>query len=205
MELKDFTNHSGGAEGADRAWDIIGRKYGFETHIHWRPEHLGNLTPEGRQNMIRDFHNAAKYLGRPSIFRNMELAQRNWFQVHHSEAIYAVARIIAPGDYDGTPTVHFKNETDHENVSGGTGWAVAMAILAGKPVYVFNMFDSQWYTWEPVNGVFILYGGTPTLTEAYAGIGSRAINKMGLAAIEEVYKKTKEKCLTSGIQKPVQE
>src|ERR1044072_8616044 len=172
IDIKDYTNHSGGAEGADMTWDSIGRRYGFDNHVHWRPEHLSNMTPEGRAQMIRDFNQAAQYLGRPSIFRHMEFAQRNWFQVHHSDAVFAIARIITPGDYDGTPTVHYKNETNHDNVSGGTGWACAMAILAGKPVYVFNMTDSQWHIWEPINGCFILYGGTPTLTESYAGIRS---------------------------------
>lgn len=195
MNLNDYTNHSGGAEGADLSWDEIGKKHGFETHIHWRPEHLTNLTPEGRRDMIRAFSEASKFLGRPSIFRNMEFAQRNWFQAHHAEAIYAIARIIAPGDYDGTPLVHFKNETDHENVSGGTAWACAMGILMGKPVYVFNMKDNFWYIWEPENGKFAVHEQTPTLTESYAGIGSRTITKMGLLAIDSVYKKTKEQCL----------
>lgn len=195
IDIKDFTNHSGGAEGADMTWDKMGRKHGFENHIHWRPEHLSNLTPEGHRDMIRAFTDAAKALGRPTVFRGVELAQRNWLQAHHAYAIYAVARIINPGEFDGTPTRHFKNNTGKQVVSGGTGWAVEMAIQMNKTVYVFNMNDNQWYVWNYHNKEF-WPTFIPYLTESYAGIGSRNLTKMGEKAIEEVYLKTKMECLT---------
>lgn len=189
MELKDFTNHSGGCQGSDMAWDEIGRRYGFENHIHWRPEHLKNLTPEGHRNMLRDFNKAAEYLGRPTIFKGVELAQRDWLQAFHSDAVFAIARIIAPGEYDGTPTKHFRNNTDHENVSGGSAWACTVAMQMNKPIYVFDMNKGIWMMWSFSGGEFRLID-TPILTECYAGIGSRNITTAGKAAIESVYKKT---------------
>lgn len=197
MNPIDYTNHSGGAEGADLEWEAIGRKHGFETHIHWRPEHLNNLTPEGRKDMLRAYMNAAKVLARPEIFRGMELCQRNWIPTYHAEAIYAISYIVQPGQID---TRGRENKSGKEVVAGGTGWTVEMAIQMGKPVWIFDMQDNQFYQW--VSDKFVLFTGTPILTETYSGIGARSITNIGKLAIEAVYKKTKEQCLILPIEKP---
>lgn len=187
MDPSKYTNHTGGARGADITWDRIGRRYGVIHHVHWRPSDLETL-PEG---MIEKAHaaveSAAKALGRPSQFKGIELVQRNWLQVHYSEAIYAVSYIVQPGNKDFKG---FINDTGKEVVSGGTGWAVEMAIQAGKPVYVFDMGTDQWYSWDPINARFALWAGVPELTENFAGIGSRHLTPSGVAAIENAYKKT---------------
>ena len=72
-------------------------------------------------------------------------------------------------------------------VSGGTGYAVEMAIQAGKPVYLFDQRTNKWYantdgTWVESN--------TPVLTKNFAGIGSRNISQEGINAIKDVYEKT---------------
>lgn len=188
MEIKDFTNHSGGAEGADTEWDIIGRKYGFENHIHWRPEHLKNLTPEGHRDMLRSYLDAAKTLVRPEVFKGTALCQRNWIPTSYADSIYAISYILAPGQKD---TLGRENKASKEVVAGGTGWAVEMAIQMGKSVYVFDMNDNEWYVWAEPFGEFMKHP-IPVLTEVYSGIGARAITKAGLQAIESVYKKTVE-------------
>ena len=191
MKPIDYSNHSGGAQGADMTWDEIGKKYGFETHIHWRPEHLSILDSEGHNNMLRAYIKAAEALKRPHIFKYMEYCQRNWFQAHHSEAVFAISYIIAPGDKDKN---NRKNETDRETVAGGTGWAVEMAIQMGKPVNVFDMNKNKWYHWGYASQTFVEWPETPWLTETYAGIGARVLTKQGREAIEEVYKKTLQLC-----------
>lgn len=62
-----------------------------------------------------------------------------------------------------------------------------MAILHGKPVYVFDQERNQWY--KNINGTWQI-SDVPTLTRNFAGIGSREINEAGKKAIEDVYKKT---------------
>jgi hypothetical protein len=187
MNPKDYTNHSGGAKGADMMWDEIGRKYGVMEHVHWRPNDLEHLPENILVKMLTDVKNAALILKRPWIgFRGIELVHRNWLQVRYAEAIYAIAHIVIPGntDYRG-----FVNDTGKEIVAGGTGWAVEMAIQAGKPVYVFNMGGDQWHEWCYETSVFTECD-VPILAKDFAGIGSRILTPEGTQAIENVYIKT---------------
>lgn len=188
MTPKDFFNHSGGARGADMMWDTIGRKYGFINHKHWRPEDaaIGTMIIGDRIQILKDVKQAADALGRPSSFKGIELVYRNWFQVYHSEAnIYAIAPIIEPRFMD---MKGFVNNTGKPIVSGGTGWAVEMAIQKKGRIHVF---DRAWYIWDYYANEFTLIdGATPILTPLYAGIGSRIIPASGITAIEDVYKTT---------------
>lgn len=168
----DFTNHSGGAVGADSQWDIVGREFGVTKHNHY---YHGEKTPKGNtkisdEQLAKGWQHvlkANKTLRRkPDNYKS--LLSRNWFQVKNSDAVFAIAPL--------------KSMTE---VEGGTGWAVQMAIDAGKPVYVFS--NGAWTKW---NGYQFENIETPTLTQDFAGIGSRTITKTGIDAIREVYKKT---------------
>ncbi len=188
-----YTNHSGGALGADSSWDEIGRVYGFNNHKHY---YHGSRTPKGNtritdlelQEGIEKVKKTFKILGRPDIPKHYSLIGRNWFQVKNSEAVFAISSIISPGEVDKKG---FKCNALKPIVEGGTGYAVEMAIQAGKPVYVFNQretnFPIGWFIWNPESNTFESID-TPILTKNYAGIGSRDLTKEGLAAIESVYK-----------------
>lgn len=182
MTPKDFTNHSGGAQGADMAWDRIGKTYGFVNHVHWRPEDLSTITDDVYQQIITDVKSAAIALGRPQIFKGIELVHRNWLQVYHSQAnIYAVAPIVQP---TRRGPKGFLNTAGKPIVDGGTGWAVEMAIQKGGQIHVFDTITNQWCIWE--YGEFKA-SAIPILTPLYAGIGSRTITPLGAAAIQDVY------------------
>lgn len=168
-----YTNHSGGAKGSDSAWDFMGRRYGIDDHRHyWHPglpkPILGNieLTDEELEEGWIKVLLANKTLKRqPDKYKS--LLARNWFQVKNSEAIFAIGNVIG------------------SEVGGGTGWATQMAIDAEKPVYAFDQEQNRWFTWK--KSMFIDCD-TPTLTQNFAGIGTRKINQQGIAAIENVYK-----------------
>lgn len=180
-----YTNHSGGAKGSDSVWDYFGRVYGIDDHRHyWHPglqkPPLGNveITDEQLEEGWKRVLLANKTLNRrPEKYKS--LLARNWFQVKDSEAVFAIGTIA-------------DNSTE---VNGGTGWAVQMAIDSDTDVYVFDQEKKQWYVWmegfpgEP--GKFATCS-TPTLTQNFAGIGTRNINKDGIEAIKEVYRKTLE-------------
>lgn len=181
-----YRNYSGGAEGADKEWDRIGREYGFEKHIHFRPSHLKEMNQDQRDTMEDDVFHAAKGLGRPTgDFPGKDLIRRNWLQMFNADAIFAVSRIINPGEKDKG----FINNTGKQNVSGGTAWACEMAIQKGKPVHVFDMSTNKWYLWKVDKFV---EETTPILTERYAGIGSRNLTPEGTQAIHNVYKLTRD-------------
>ena len=92
-------------------------------------------------------------------------------QVKNSEAVFAIA----------------KGFEANGSVSGGTGWAVQMAIDSNKPVYVFLQSTNNWYKRVEDNWVIT---ETPTLTKNFAGIGTRELNESGKQAIRNVYNKT---------------
>ena len=193
--LVGYINHSGGADGSDSVWGEVGEKYGVVSRHYYH----GEKTPKGNveitesqyQEGVQMVMRANKTLRRKPE-KYMDLLARNWMQVKGSDSIFAVGKIV-------------KNIVD-----GGTGWAVQMAIDEGKPVYVFNQevsgkFQVGWYKYDYDTNSFVPTT-TPVLTTNFAGIGTREINNLGVAAIEEVYKNTlrprKQKASLTKILRP---
>jgi hypothetical protein len=182
IATKKYKLHSGGALGADITWEIIGRRFGLTEFNHYFIE--GYKTTKGNASIKMsdklekvidtDLIRANKTLKRSYPTRNAyvnNLLRRNWFQVNKSDSVFAISRI------------------ENDLVSGGTGWAVQMAIDKGVNVFVFCQLNKKWHTYS--SGSWIITE-TPTLTENFAGIGTREIDESGKQAIEEVYKKTFE-------------
>ena len=174
-DMDRFTDHSGGARGSDTAWDYIGKQFGVINFRHyWHPglpkPPLGNIQitddelEEGWERVLF----ANKTLNRmPGKYKS--LLGRNWFQVKNSDAIFAIGNV------------------ERNQVAGGTGWAVQMAIDAAKPVYVFDQKTRQWLSWNRTMFIDCL---APSLTFDYAGIGTREIDVNGAEAIRNTYKRT---------------
>lgn len=170
--LKNYTNHSGGAVGADYEWARQGAPFDVVSRHYWH----GKRTPFGNvQISEEDFEEGCQHVlhanrvlqRRPEL--HMNLLVRDWCQVKYADAVYAIGHL-------------------HRGiVDGGTGWAVQMAIDVGKPVYLFDQKGEQWLTYENDEWVGC---DIPVLTRDFAGIGSRKINESGIKAIGEVYRKT---------------
>lgn len=174
----EYTNHSGGAMGADERWDAIGKMYGFNNHIHYyhvKKTFKGNrpLTneecDEGWDHVLK-----ANLVLKRRPYNYRSLLSRNWFQVKMSDAVFAISSLL-----------------DNKTVKGGTGWAVQMAIDNNKIVYVFDQNQNQWFMFDFNTNQFEKCQ-VPKLTQNYAGIGTREINDNGLLAISDVYEKTLE-------------
>ena len=213
--LRGFTLHSGGAIGADFAWGNIGASYGV-TGKHYfdatdaregkRPPYSNTpITDEDRTLGERKAFYAGKQMGRLGS-RAQKVADplliRDWNQVKNSDMVVAIAqKFDMPGD-------KFSNKSDDERValvpqvSGGTGWAVQMAIAEGKPVFVFNQADGKWYM--NFMGVW-KYAEAPVLSNNFAGIGTRGINAAGEAAIRECYEKTVASINSQSVRPTIEE
>lgn len=200
-DASKYTNHSGGARGADTVWDLLGRAFGVKNHKHYRePGQEGvdsfELQKRGIKSepiSVEDYEEgkqkatiAAEQLGRKISKDYAHYQYRNWAQVKYADAIFAVGvieNIVDKNTKKKIPTV-----------KGGTGYAVQMAINEGKPVYVFDEKTAKWYKMgkSKYSGEQIaVETETPVLTKNYAGIGSRNdITQVGRDAIKEVYNKT---------------
>lgn len=197
--LKNFTLHSGGAKGADFIWGSIGARYGVEGKHYFdaadveskKPPYANTpITNEDRTTGERKAYRAGRIMGR--LKDNAKkvsdpLLIRDWNQVKDADMVVAIAeKFNMPGDKLSDNPTDDRTALQRQ-VSGGTGWAVQMAISEGKPVYVFNQADGKWYmnfmgAWQ--------YAEAPVLTENFAGIGTRKINDSGIAAIRDCYERT---------------
>lgn len=193
LNIQDITNHSGGALGADSMFDTIGREYGFNNHIHY---YHGNKTPLGNTKIsteellegIEEAKKASKILGKSWNNKYASLLGRNWYQVKNSDSIIAIANLIHPNE-EGVRG--YINKTNKTVVSGGTAYAVEMAILHNKSVFVCDLKTKSWYRFE--NNEYVECN-IPILTRNFAGIGSRQDNGImtedSIQAIRDVYENT---------------
>jgi nucleoside-triphosphatase THEP1 len=202
-----YTGHSGGANGADLTWDAEGKPYGVTFRHYYTGVKSDKNAPGGTEdisNLPVAMEGAGKVAQAAKVmwgykYNTMkdERLIRNWAQVVNSETIFAVAPIGKQGDVWSEDRGKKDPRTlkKSEAVQGGTGYAVEMAIQAGKTVYVYNdpnaKADSHlprgWYTW---NGSRFEAIETPILTKNFAAIGSRNISDEAKQAIREVYAKT---------------
>ncbi len=186
----EYTNYSGGATGGDTVWAEIGKEYGLGKQVDYTPATLKKLTPEQLQEVETAYQKAVKDLGRNPLAADTfagGLVRRDYLQAKAADAVYAVSTLIEPGQKDAKGYV---NKTNKKIVSGGTGYAVQMAINLDKTVFVFNQADNTWWMYDNTRGEFGVYGATPILTKKFAGIGTREINEAGKQAIRDVYANT---------------
>ena len=123
----------------------------------------------------------------------LNLIRRNWYQVKHADAVYAVGKIE-----DGSGKETYKGANDaldpslrNKAMRGGTGWAIEMAktntMRKNTPIYVFDQYVNKWNKFNYKSGFFEpIKGMPPKPPRAFAGIGTRKLEKSGEAAIDKL-------------------
>lgn len=127
LEKLGYTLNSGGAKGADSAFEY-GVKDPSKAHI-FTPAHA---TDEARA-IAKELHPSPEHL----YAHALDLFARNTFQVFGINLDTPVDFIVC---YTKDGCEHAK---DRKQASGGTGQAIAMADLKGIPV--FNMSNKNWF------------------------------------------------------------
>jgi hypothetical protein len=194
IKSEEITCHSGGAEGSDTLWEMYAlmhdmkvNAYSYKTKSHKTPNKV-EIDKDDYEEGVEKIKKANKILSRKNIDKHMNLLARNWAQVKYSTEIFAIGHIVKSGDKSKKG---YLVTAKSPSVDGGTGYAVQMAINAGKTVYVFDQDLESWFKWSYILDDFMKMNGTPTIQEKnFAGIGTREINKAGERAIEEVFKKS---------------
>ena len=182
--MKDYPIiHSGGAPGADTVFTETGKSLGFKIVNHSFASHRWNtnfgLLIHSDSELVKGddlLHKAKMYINRPFPTSNLyvnSLIRRNYYQVVDSEGVVAVSRIDKRGV-----------------VEGGTAWAVYMAVSLKIPCYLYDINDLKWKIWD---GIFTECNGPALFKKAFAGIGSREIDKNGEMAIIQYLKKYDQK------------
>ena len=187
----NYSNFSGGARGSDMGWEIIGKKYNVKTVAFSFDKHR-SLSPnrkiltneeltEGWEMVLISASKMGKYVEKSSQYVR-QLLSRNWFQVKNSDALFAIGKILKPGQKGKK----YINKTNMDTVDGGTGYAVMMSIESNKPTFVFDQFQNKWFKWDKE----FVEIDEPILTQNFAGVGTRELNENGINAIKSIYKKT---------------
>lgn len=194
--LSNFIGNSGAAVGGDTIWSEVGKEYGVNFIDHTVNEY-NVLSPERKAVIESAYVKATKIMGRPVIEigrPGAQLVRRDYLQAEAADSIFAISTFIQPGEKDKKG---YTNKTKVPQVEGGTGYAVTMALVLGKPVYVFDQLSKQWFKADYTTDMFgintfnsFVKSETPILTQNFAGIGTREINDAGKQAIRDVYQKT---------------
>lgn len=177
LDPSTCTLYSGGAPGSESAFGEVAAQYGvrevaftFEGHRQARTEGRTVLT-EGElamgdvslayvsKRLRRSYHD------RESLIRGV--LQTIWHMVSRSEQVFVVGAI----QEDGT-------------VRGGTGWAVELASMWSRELWVFDVPTGRWNRWSGR-----AFGpGQPRITSrAFCGTGTRQLPDLGRQAIEELF------------------
>lgn len=193
----NYTLHSGGAIGSDTAWGEVGNQFGIgKLNHYYTGEKSSYNAPNGNVEISEEDYRegaveaarAAKYNWgyQYNTMKDPRLI-RNWAQVKYADAIFAIGSLVEPGEKVFPKQPNDTRVAVNTTVTGGTGYAVGMAILHNKPVYVYDQNRKRWY--KNIDGKWS-ESEIPTLTPNFAGIGTRELTEDGKKAIEEVYKKT---------------
>ena len=181
MQNTNYTCFSGGAPGSDYIFENESIKHNFKVIAYSFDGHNTkslnslilslNQLKEGFKHieiankiLNRNIYNISSYV--------KNLISRDWYQLKNSDTIFAIGSL----------------QTENI-VLGGTGWATQLAIDNKKTVYLFEQNYNQWYYYDYESNKFEIFENIPTLTENFAGIGTRNINNDGINAILSLFKK----------------
>lgn len=172
QSMSDIEMTSGGAYGADTAWDFYARQNGITKINHYRDAENQNLSSSLRQKGVTptvltkeemDFarQKEKEILGKyypDTLTGNLQV--RNFYQVYNADGVFAIAVM----------------NSDNKGVSGGTNTAVQLGIALNKSTYVFDPIQNKWFEYNQTDKVFESCE-TPILTKRFAGVGTRDIQQ----------------------------
>jgi len=167
---------SGGAAGADLAWGAAAAQRG-DAVIHFSFTGHRTAAPRDTRRVLSaaelraaDPHlaRAAAALSRPWPPENhyaRALLRRDWYQVKDSARLYAVASFRRDGQ-----------------IAGGTAWTVAMFMGRADldNAFLFDQEAERWLVWRDE---WVPIAQPPVPSGRWTGIGTRALNAAGAAAI----------------------
>lgn len=163
----DYTNHTGGAYGADTYGCLAGLYCGFKNHNHYRAYDNIKLSKKLRDKGLEAFvldefvikqnrHRINKLLGKnyqDNIQGNLQA--RNYHQVSSSDSVFCFGRV-----------------TGDSSISGGTNTALQLTIILDVNVYVYDIVNFKWLHYNSDTGK-LEDCGSPILTKDYAIVGTR--------------------------------
>lgn len=177
---------SGGAIGSDNVFMTCALNKEIDGEIHSFIGHnMSNNTCKKQpiivMHSLEELDEAIPFLKKANEVLKRKIPQagyirnllcRNYYQIKGTQVVVAVGKL----DYKANI------------VSGGTGWAVQMALDMDIPVFLFDMVTNEWYASVGRNKAFVLWN-KPNIHEytRVTGIGSRDISIRGVREIKSLF------------------
>lgn len=175
-----YTLLSGGAEGAEECFGDCAEEFGleeinfsFEGRTPKRLRGLVKLSEEeldqgAVSSIFLDSHLHRAFPKTPLFQRTLKSI---WHQVNTAQEVFSVGVINA----DNT-------------VKGGTGWAVELARIWNKPVFVYDQERRAWFTWRDHEW---LSEAAPIISaRRFTGTGTRFLSGSGREAVRELFRRS---------------
>ena len=140
IERTAYTLYSGGHRGVEamfgecaEEWGVNEVNYSFESHKIDRDVNIKNLSDEELERGDISMELASKMMNRTYYEKKKirKVLQLIFHMVNSGHQVFVVGTIL-----------------EDNTVKGGTGWAVELAKLFNRPVYVFDQNQNKWFTWK---------------------------------------------------------
>lgn len=202
--LSDYIIPSGGAFGADVFFGNELQRYGATVFHYYAEDTPPSRMPPYRNTPIpqEDINEGAVWAARAAkrmtgyAYERVKdrLIIRDYSQMKNADAVFAVGRLAEKGARFYPNKADDQRVCQVDTVTGGTGYCVNMAIIADKPVYVFNQepcakYPVGWYKYNKETDTYV-QTELPVLVKKSACIGSRSLNEDGKKAIKALVENT---------------
>ncbi len=178
---EDFTLIASGHEGAEEEFGACAERWGLREVNYTFDGRPGIARTRGLVVLSEDeltvgevsdaYVKARLHRAFPESAQLRRVLQTIWHQVSTAGEVFSV------GTLNPDQTTH-----------GGTGWAVELARLWGRPVHLFDQEQRRWFRWEERAWVD---EAPPTITrERFAGAGTRTLTDDGRAAIRALFERS---------------
>lgn len=175
----DCTLYSGGANGAEEefgfhaeAWGVNEVNFTFDGHKQTRSRGRYELSPRelaaGDVSLVYVSRRLNRTYSEGSLIRRV--LQTIWHMVSRSQQVFVIGEIQS----DGT-------------VKGGTGWAVELARMWNKALWVYDQDRNGWYRWDGIDWV----AAEPVIESVhFTGTGTRYLTDEGKAAVKALFERS---------------
>jgi hypothetical protein len=176
VDVSQITLYSGGHKGAEAEFGRLAERFGinevnfsFEGHVAERSAGIRVLSPEELKKGDVSMDIVSARMGRnfSRIDKIRKVIQSIFHMVNNGYQVFVVGWILP----DGT-------------VKGGTGWAVELARLFNRPVFVYEQDQNAWFSW--INSAWKEV--TPVIShKTFAGTGTRNLTERAALALEDLF------------------
>ena len=176
-----FAIITGGARGVDLEAETLARRYGLQRFVLVPPCHprTASIAPLTYRQLVEAIPLATHVALRLGKTLSSPISQQYIYRNYH--IVNQADRVLAFTCLSSTT----------RTCPGGTGWAVEMAKVLQKDLYVYDVASDVWYWYNPYHNDFVACGPeqSPLLGPKTSIVGMRNIDEYpkALLALQEIF------------------